>query len=136
MSRLIAVALLLVLIIGLTVGCESSGISDRNILSLEFQQVAEMLDAGNPRVVLVDVRQSRDYDAGHIPGAIHIFFSDLRADDPQLKDAKTIIVCPQGWRDDLGPAATKRLLALEYKNVYLFRGGVELWVARERQLVQ
>ena len=44
------------------------------------------------------------------------------------------VVYAGGWTDDLSIAGAKRLLALGYKNVFEFRGGIELWQSEGRAL--
>jgi hypothetical protein len=50
--------------------------------------------------------------------------------DAELKEADRLIVYAGGWQDNLGPAVTKRLMAMGYDDVYLFRGGLLLWEGR------
>lgn len=109
-------------------------ISDADIRDLGHSDLLAMLDAPGQAPRLLDVRASRHYEKGHLPGAVNIFLPDLRADDHRLKDAPAIVVYAQTWQDNLGPAAVKRLIALGYGNIWLYRGGVELWIARGGQL--
>jgi rhodanese-related sulfurtransferase len=115
-------------------GCGPQRISDADVRDLGHAQLIAMLDASGPAPRLLDVRPARHYEKGRLPGAVNIFLPDLRADDPRLADAAAIIVYAQTWQDNLGPAAAKRLIALGYGNVWLYRGGVELWIARGGQL--
>lgn len=123
--------------VSLLVGCGlgPGRISDADIRDLEHGELLAMLDApGAAPPRLLDVRAARHFETGRLPGAINIFLPDLRADDPRLKDAPAIVVYAQTWQDNLGPAAAKRLIALGYDNIWLYRGGVELWIARGGQL--
>jgi rhodanese-related sulfurtransferase len=135
--RACAWAVLLVAAAGILAGCGlgPGRISDANIRDLGHVDLMAMLDApGQALPRLVDVRPSRYYEKGRLPGAIHIFLPDLQADDPRLQNVPAIVVYAQTWQDNLGPAAVKQLIALGYDNVWLYRGGVELWIARGGQL--
>lgn len=127
-------------------GCGSSPdrINDSKIRDITHPQLMSLLQGerdGLPaeaeaagKVVLLDVRAPRHYAQGRLPGAVNIFLPDLKAGDPRLADADAIVAYAQTWQDSLGPAAAKRLITLGYENVYLYRGGVELWIARGGQL--
>lgn len=118
---------------------------DTDIVVLQYDDLLELmanpnrprnsglLDAfkkkGEGRTLLVDVRKPEKYQEGHIPGAVNIPLPELEASAPQLGEATAIVVYAGGWTDYLSPAGAKKLLALGYKNVYEFRGGMELWQA-------
>ena len=80
----------------------------------------------DPSIVLVDVRTSEEYAAGHIPGAILIPLSELAAEaDGQLpdKDAKIIVYCRSGNRS---AQAAELLDGLGYTRIYDM-GGIVDW---------
>lgn len=111
-------------------GCQSEPkTSDQDLTQLEYPQFLEMKANPKVRLAIVDVRAAERYAQGHIPGAINITIPDLRAQDPRLADATDIVVYATGWTEYLSPAAAKKLLALKYKHVYDFRGGIEMWQA-------
>ncbi len=128
------------------VGCGSSPdrVNDSRIRDLSHPQLLAMLQTGETagptagiptgRVLLLDVRAPRHFAQGRLPQAVNIFLPQLKANDPILAQADNLIVYAQTWQDSLGPAAAKRLITLGYDNVYLYRGGVELWIARGGQL--
>jgi rhodanese-related sulfurtransferase len=105
-------------------------VSDKNLRELDYRQLQEALAAEGENVVLVDARPASQFDAGHLPRAMNLFLPDVKAGDGRLKQADRIIVYAGGWQDPLGPATAKRLMSLKYHDVYLFRGGMEVW---ERQ---
>ena len=59
-------------------GCASGAVTDR----VTPQALLAAIDAGTAPVI-VDVRTRREYEAGHVPGAIHVPFYTLlvRQDD-------------------------------------------------------
>jgi rhodanese-related sulfurtransferase len=124
------------LVIGLS-GCHSDPkTSDQDLAQLEYPKFLQMQADPKMRLVIVDVRSAERYYAGHIPNAINISIPDLRAADPRLADATDIVVYATGWTEYLSPAAAKKLLALNYKNVYDFRGGIEMWQAYGGKVVK
>lgn len=106
-------------------GCESTNISDSDVMAVTEIGLRAALEEKN--TVLVDVRKEDQYAAGHLPNAINIYLPKIRANNPKLQAASKIIVYGNDWTDPLPIAGAKRLLALEYKNVYQYRGGVEEW---------
>lgn len=128
-SKLFIVSLLLA---GVT-GCETAPeTSDKDVQPISYKQLRDMMDEAsedNP-LVLIDVRTPAKYEAGHIPGAIHIFLPELRSvpsNDRRLTKADKIVVYADGFGDSLSPIAAKDLLARGFTNVYDFRGGFEKW---------
>ncbi len=112
-------------ILGLAAGC-STKTSDVDLEVTTAPKVTNLLANSHGQTVLVDVRTASDYAAGHIPGAINIYILDITEGDPRLADAKTIVVYSSG-QDMLSWAAAKKMLALGYKNVMDFRGGLAEW---------
>ncbi|MDD2925706.1 rhodanese-like domain-containing protein [Rhodoferax sp.] len=81
--------------------------------------------------VLVDVRESDEFAAGHLPGAIHISrgllefrFSGMPA--LQSRDLKIVLYCKTSGRAALAAAA---LHDMGYLNVQSIAGGYDAWVA-------
>ena len=102
------------------------------------QEVREGLDGGQVNLV-IDVREPKEWERGHLPGAINVprGMLELRADpespatDPALsadKDARVIVYCLKapGARSVL---AAQTLGTMGYSNVAMMRGGLEEWQA-------
>lgn len=77
-------------------------------------------------VLLVDVREQAEFDAGHLPGALHRPLSLLRAGQcPPLPEAATAVVyCAQGPR---AHAAVPLLRAAGVGHCVVLRGGFSAW---------
>jgi rhodanese-related sulfurtransferase len=76
-------------------------------------------------VMILDVRTDKEYEQGHIPGAIHIPFSDIGEKIKKLKKDKELVVfCQNGSRSIW---AIKRLMGMGYKNLYNLKGGYHAW---------
>ncbi len=76
-------------------------------------------------IMILDVRTDKEYEQGHIPGAIHIPFSDIGEKIKKLKKDKELVVfCQNGSRSIW---AIKRLMGMGYKNLYNLKGGYHAW---------
>jgi len=94
----------------------------RNVSVDEFQKLAK--DRQN---VILDVRTPREFDIGHIRGAVNI---DLKSADfekkiAQLDRSKTyLIYCRTGLR---GTAAAKKMHSAGFKHLFNLDGGIAAW---------
>lgn len=87
-----------VLVLGAVVagGCASAAMPDR----VMPDALLAAIDTGTAPVI-VDVRTSREFEAGHVPGAIHVPFYTLlvRQDDvPGPRDRPVVVYCEHGPR--------------------------------------
>ena len=76
--------------------------------------------------IILDVRGEDEYYEGHIPKAINIpneFIEDKELPELPDKDQKILVYCRSGRRSK---AASKKLAAIGYTNVYEF-GGINEW---------
>ncbi len=82
-------------------------------------------DAGNP--LLVDVRESSEFQNGHIPSTVLIPLRKMRTEGLSLPhDRPVILICRSGRRSTL---AAIILQDLGYSNVYNMKGGMLAWEA-------
>jgi molybdopterin/thiamine biosynthesis adenylyltransferase/rhodanese-related sulfurtransferase len=92
-------------------------------------QVSEHLGNG---IVLVDVRESTEWDAGHIPGAKHVprgyLESRIEGAVGADRSQEVVIYCASGQRSAL--AAHTLRDELGYENVKSMTGGITLWKDR------
>ena len=81
----------------------------------------------NGKFVVLDVNTVANFAAQHIPNASNIPLEDINAENKELlkhKKSTTIIVCQSGTRS---AKAAKKLIALEFENVNILRGGLMGW---------
>jgi sulfur-carrier protein adenylyltransferase/sulfurtransferase len=91
-------------------------------------EVSEHLGNG---VVLVDVRDSEEWERGHIPGAVHVprGYLDSRIEGAVPdRDARVVLYCASGQRSVLAAHTLKELLG--YSDVASMTGGITLWKDR------
>jgi len=91
-------------------------------------EVSEHLGNG---VTVIDVRESEEWDRGHIPGAKHVprgyLESRIEGAAPN-RDARIVLYCASGQRSALAAHTLKDLLG--YTNVASMTGGITLWKDR------
>ncbi|MEO5509767.1 MAG: rhodanese-like domain-containing protein [Longimicrobiales bacterium] len=96
------------------------------IIETDIRAVRARMDAGEP-LNLVDVREDNEYDAGRIPGAIHIGRGVLERDIETAvpdHDEEIILYCGGGFRSAL---AADNLQRMGYTNVISMDGGFRGW---------
>jgi sulfur-carrier protein adenylyltransferase/sulfurtransferase len=98
------------------------------IQEVDPAEVSEHLGNG---ITLIDVRESEEWDAGHIPGAKHVprgyLESRVEAAAP-VKAARVVLYCASGQRSALAANTLQDLLG--YTNVASMTGGITLWKDR------
>ncbi len=90
------------------------------------------LDAASAaRPVLVDVRESEEFESGHIPGAKHVprgFLESRIEGAVPDRSQRVVLYCASGNRSALAAATLQDMLG--YENVESMTGGITLWKDR------
>ena len=90
------------------------------------EEVKARIDRGE-KIVLTDIREDREWDAGHITGAVHmgkgIIERDIESSVPD-KGTEIILYCGGGFRSAL---AAENLQKMGYSNVVSMDGGWRRW---------
>lgn len=108
---------------------QESPVSVDGATTVNTVEAKELFDAG---VVFIDVRQNSDWDAGRVPGAVHIDLNkDLSAEtlgQAAKKDQKIVVYCngPLCMRSS---KAGVKAVAWGFTNVFYFRDGFPAWEA-------
>jgi rhodanese-related sulfurtransferase len=98
----------------------------KHVKELDFTEVKKKMDAGE-KFLLVDVREDNEWQAGHIPGAVHMGRGIIERDIEQaVPDHNTQIVlyCGGGFRSAL---SAENLQKMGYTNVISMDGGWRHW---------
>ena len=96
------------------------------VRELDVHDVKAKLDAGE-KFHLVDVREDREWEAGHLPGAMHLGKGVIERDvEKQIPDpdAQIVLYCGGGFRSAL---AADNLQKMGYTNVISMDGGWRGW---------
>jgi hydroxyacylglutathione hydrolase len=107
---------------------ETAGYSLSTLTSMSVHELHDRLGQNEPLTVL-DVRTEREWDAGHIEGAIHIHGGKLQerfADVP--RDKPVAVVCGSGYRASIAASFLKRE---GYEDVNNVLGGMTAWYAAQ-----
>jgi molybdopterin/thiamine biosynthesis adenylyltransferase/rhodanese-related sulfurtransferase len=92
---------------------------------------AEVATANGDGPVLVDVRESTEWDAGHIPGAKHVPRGYLESRIEGVigdRSRHVVLYCASGQRSALAAHTLKDMLG--YEHVSSMTGGITLWKDR------
>lgn len=98
------------------------GAVESGLLELDATSVAALHQAGE--VVLVDVRESHEWCAEHVPGAVRLPMSRFDAAAWPFTGRKVVLMCRAGMRSAM---VGRRLLAEGHRAVVNFAGGMEAW---------
>jgi rhodanese-related sulfurtransferase len=98
-----------------------AGLPMAHVSQLSVEELDRKMKGG-PRFGLIDVRAKREFQTGHIEGAVNIPGPDLRTQYKVL-DPKTplVVMCNTGHRSSL---AASLLLQRGFKEVYNLAGGM------------
>ena len=124
MKRFFSILMTLLLL----TGCGGTGVnqtSEATYQRITQEAAEEMMDS--QEVVILDVREQDEFDAGHIPGALLLPVGTITKDTaaafiPEL-DSVVLVYCRSGNRSR---TASQALADLGYTNVYEF-GGINTW---------
>jgi rhodanese-related sulfurtransferase len=100
------------------------------IQECNITQFASMLDDGG-EIVVIDVREQHEYDAGCFEGALHLSKGVIERDiekHPISEDSRIVLYCGGGFRSAI---AAESLTRMGYSNVYSLWGGWRSLVAAD-----
>jgi rhodanese-related sulfurtransferase len=87
--------------------------------------VTRLINSANP--VLLDLRETKEYDGGSLPNAVHIPLSQLKeraGELGKLTSRPLVAYCERGQRTR---AAVATLAALGFRDMYHLAGGIRAW---------
>ena len=85
---------------------------------------SEMINEGDVQVI--DVRDTDEWETGHVAGADHIPVDDLFSRIDELdKNKRLLFICAMGVRSAL---ACEMAAAFDYTELYNIEGGTGAWV--------
>tara|TARA_Y200000002_G_scaffold33378_1_gene24576 strand:- start:242 stop:661 length:420 start_codon:yes stop_codon:yes gene_type:complete len=99
------------------------------IQECDIDQFSSMLNDGE-ELVVIDVREQHEYDAGSFEGALHLSKGVIERDiekHPVSAGARIVLYCGGGYRSAI---AAESLTRMGYANVYSLWGGWRSLVAK------
>lgn len=99
------------------------------VREVAIEEYRARVDAGE-RLVLVDVREDREWDEARIPGAVHLGRGILERDVEKTwpaKDTPLVLQCGGGYRSVLAADSLQRM---GYTHVCSLAEGMRGWLAR------
>ena len=98
------------------------GGGSKSVLPIQAVQLLNREDA-----LVLDIRSTSDFDAGHIINARNIPLADLKPnldDLKKLKDRPVVVCCATGTTSG---GALRELSAAGFEQVYSLKGGIAAW---------
>ncbi len=109
----------------ITVGYVVARKRKSSIRSLDVPKLKERLSSEGERLQLIDVRTPKEWNEGHIPGALHLPLGELKERLGELDPSRTVVVyCWEGIRSLSG---VEILQQANFKDVFDLSGGFRLW---------
>lgn len=109
-----------------TEGWYNTGLPIESLPLLSVYQLKDKIDRGEELVVM-DTRGKKEWDAGHIKGALNIYVGHLEQRMAEIPRGKPVaVLCNVGH---LASLAGSILLRAGYQEVYNVLGSVKAWVA-------
>jgi glyoxylase-like metal-dependent hydrolase (beta-lactamase superfamily II)/rhodanese-related sulfurtransferase len=99
----------------------------RHVPFMAMHELRRRIDAGDPGIVILDVREADAYAAGHVPGAIHVPRGqlELRADAVFPDPGVRILTCCEFGKISTIAAATLR--SMGFLGAIALDGGIRAW---------
>jgi len=104
------------------------------VKEVTIDDVKTMQDLGKD-IILIDVREDREWDQGHLPNAVHIGKGVIERDIEKTNYETTqemVLYCGGGFRSAL---ACDNLQKMGYTNVSSMDGGFSGWQKRGHDIV-
>jgi rhodanese-related sulfurtransferase len=92
----------------------------------------EKMSSGGADLVVLDVRTAKEFEQGHVPGALNVPHDELEARLPELaadRDKDVVVYCHSGRRADL---ALGMLEKAGFTRLYHLDGDYAGWEAAQR----
>lgn len=95
--------------------------------TISIDQLAQIAD--DQQITFIDARNAKQYEDGHIPGAINIEWREVIARKDEIpKDRPVIMYCETG----LLSSKAQLMLTLDgYNNIKVLWGGYLVWITRQ-----
>jgi rhodanese-related sulfurtransferase len=109
--------------------------AQKDVREINNEEVAQRLNASRD-FLLIDVREESEWNAGHLPHALHLSKGLIERDiETQIPDLSTpiILYCGGGYRSIL---AAQSLQKMGYTHVLSMSGGWRGWTEKNLPLIK
>ena len=98
----------------------------KRITEVSARDVLQMREHGED-FAIIDVREDREWNLGHLPGAVHVARGTLegRIEGVVPRERKVLVYCAGGNRSAL---AADTMRQMGYRDVQSLAGGIRSWV--------
>lgn len=104
---------------------EMAGYPLNTIATVSVHDLRKKLADGSPSPTVLDVRTEREWDSGHIEGALHIHGGQLQERFAEVPCGQAVaVVCASGYRASIAASFLKRE---GYDQVFNVVGGMSAW---------
>lgn len=107
-------------------GCGGTITVESTYQQITQEEAKDMMDSRD-NIIILDVREQSEFDAGHIPGAVLLPVGSITKSSAAAVvadlDSVVLVYCRSGNRSK---TASKALAGLGYTNIYEF-GGINTW---------
>ncbi|MBA3489713.1 MAG: rhodanese-like domain-containing protein [Longispora sp.] len=84
-------------------------------------------------MILIDVREPQEWQAGHAPTALHIPMMDIPTRMKEVpREGDVVVICRSGARS---AQVVAYLMGNGWDNAYNLEGGMKVWAATGRQVI-
>ena len=95
------------------------------VTQLQPEEAQRLLQQAGPQGVLLDVRESWEYERVHLPGSVHIPMGDIPARLEELNSGHTyVVMCHHGMRS---LQVAGYLSGQGFQQVANLAGGIDAW---------
>ncbi len=115
----------------ITASASAADVSPMTISGATTVTSAEAKALFDSEVLFVDVRKDSDWDAGRVPGAVHLdnkkgVFTEASLSAEMGKDEKVVIYC-NGEKCPRSSKGSKQAVDWGFTKVFYFRDGMPAW---------
>jgi|ERR671922_1454383 rhodanese-related sulfurtransferase len=98
----------------------------QRITEVTARELLRMRERGED-FAIVDVREDREWNLGHVPGAVHVARGTLegRIEGVVPRELKVVLYCARGNRSAL---AADTMREMGYRDAMSLAGGIQAWV--------
>src|SRR4051794_29728828 len=107
-------------------GMTSWRAEERDVHRIERIEVAALAERNGDGMQILDVREQGEWEAGHIPGSVHMPYHDIHELPAGLDPGRPVAaICASGQRSAVGASLVQRFGVLEV--LHVVNGGVGTW---------